>query len=505
MRTYLVLVLVLSFCNNTFSQKMHWIYFKERDLNQNSPVSEKTVSNRLALGLEPNQESDFGPQSSQITIIENYGIKPRLVSRWLNAVSANLNTTQKDLLLTLPYVSKIEEFKTALVATQKDLNVKYLSYPLVQTNAKEFIDRGWLGDGVDIGVVDGGFYELQNTLYTAHLFKNNRVKGYKDFFEPDCEDFFTKKRNNGELHGTHVTAYIGGYDTEDKALMGLAPYANYYFAKSETSGREYRMEEDNWIASLEWFDSLGVRLVNSSLGYALGFTDPKENYSPLQMDGKTSVIGLGAKKAAQEKGMIIVSAAGNEGQNKKWQSLVSTPGDVQDVISVGACSPEGLKMDFSSIGPEFTDFIKPDVTVFSDNGTSLAAPVITGIVAAMLQVKPNLKLDEIKSTLTKASVLSQYPNNYIGYGWPDLGKMTELLNLGECISCSESAPIFASDSYTIESKVPVVAFHKRDSRNVVQQELLEPKNGKVLIKKQKETAETTIIYDTKSLQIIWRP
>ncbi len=498
------LIILVLISKVTFGQENHWIYFKERGIANVHIVSEKTYQNRRMLGLPEYQVSDFGPKDNEVKFLSDLGVQIRYSSRWLNAVSASLNREQLNKLTRLPFIEKIEPFTTTGFLSIKDTNnVVYLTYPLTQINSVEFLNRGWVGDGVDIGVIDGGFHNLDKDVLTSHLVDNNRILRVKDFFEPNRSDFFSGKRNNGELHGTHVVGYIGGFSKTDKAVTGLGLRADYFLAKTETSGREARVEEDNWIAAVEWLDSLGVRLVNSSLGYALGFTNPKENYSPSQMDGKTSVIGMGAKKAVLEKGMIIVSAAGNEGENEPWKGLVSTPGDVEEVISVGACSPEGAKMGYSSIGPHYTNFIKPDICVYSNSGTSLAAPIITGVIAAMLQEHPALTWREIKSVLQTASSNADFPNNYIGYGWPDLEKAAQILD-GIKIR-STAMKIEASEFYDIESIENIAVFHKQDYKIVIKQELLEPKNKKVKISRPKNAMFSTVVSKNKNIEIIWKP
>ena len=505
-KTLSALILLVLFSTSTvFSQENYWVFFKERDLTKQNVVSEKTLKNRNLLNLPEFQESDFGPYENEIQIISKSGANIRRTSKWMNAVSVNATKETLKFIKQLPFVTGIQKFIwKAEVTTLDSSDQVYITFPLVQINAMEFFNRGWVGDGVDIGVVDGGFYNLHKDRYTAHLIETERIADIKDFFEPARTDNFSEKRNNGELHGTHVTGHIGGFNKEDKAIAGIALKANYYLAKTETSGRESRLEEDNWIGALEWLDSLGVRLVNSSLGYALGFTDPKENYSPEQMDGNTSVIGLGAKKAVREKGMIIVSAAGNEGESKPWKGLVSTPGDVNEVISVGACSPEGLKMGYSSIGPDYTTFVKPDVCVYSANGTSLAAPVITGVVAAMLQANPALKWNEVKELLQTSGKNHAFPNNYIGHGWPDLKLIAaKIENTTE--NTSAATMVQATKTYEFESSKPIVVFHKISETIVLKQEILESKRGEIKIQQVSNTKFTTILSDSGVTEITWKP
>ena len=125
---------------------------------------------------------------------------------------------------------------------------------------------------------------------------------------------------------------------------------------------------------MEWIDSLGVRVINTSLGYAKGFSNPAENYEPTQMDGHTSVISKAAQIATEKKGILLVVSAGNEGDDTNWM-LISTPADAEGVLAVGATNQKlWNKIGYSSIGPEFLPYLKPNVSCFSLYGTSLAAP-----------------------------------------------------------------------------------------------------------------------------------
>ncbi|HBF95578.1 MAG TPA: peptidase S8 and S53 subtilisin kexin sedolisin, partial [Porphyromonadaceae bacterium] len=73
-----------------------------------------------------------------------------------------------------------------------------------------------------------------------------------------------------------------------------------------------------WVRAVEYADSIGIDLINSSLGYT-AFDDTTLNYKPESLDGKTSFMTLAANRA-YEKGMILVTSAGNEG-NKPWQKI----------------------------------------------------------------------------------------------------------------------------------------------------------------------------------------
>lgn len=491
------------------AQEKYWVFFKERDFSKSQPVSLKTYQNRRNVNLEIFQKSDFGPNQKQVQELSDAGFRIQNVSRWFNAVSVYLTDNEKNIVKSVPFVEEIRKIynyqNLASIRTPQNEDGIYLSYPLNQINAGAFIEKGWLGEGVDIGVIDGGFFGANEDKNLQHLFENKQVKGTKDFFSPPKIDFYGEKKSEGEIHGTMVTTAIAGFNLEKKQLFGLGLKSNFYFARTESSQKEARIEEDNWIAAIEWLDSLGVRLANSSLGYATGFTNPAESYKPEQMDGKTSLIGQGARMAVNEKGMILVVSAGNEGENKAWGGIVSTPGDVEEVISVGANDDNGLKMAYSSKGVENVGFIKPDLTVYSEFGTSLAAPIVTGIVAIMLERNPNLKSSEVKEILKTSGSLSSSPNNFLGYGFPDCRKIIGHLEKKDVISKkTETRKAKKSIVFKTTQNEGIVIFHKKDGRNVISQELIQALNGRLEIKKNENVKQTTVILKDRIIEILWR-
>lgn len=491
------------------AQDKYWVFFNERDMSKEEPVSRKTYSNRRSLRLQIIQETDFGPYASQIKELSDAGFKVQNTSRWFNAASFYLTDSEKDRIKALPFVKEIRKITNyQSVALNKIPAAEegiYLSYPLHQIKAGVLIEKGWLGEGVDVGVIDGGFFDANSDQNLNYLFENKQVKAVKDFFSPPKINFYGEKKSEGEIHGTMVTTAIAGYNQAKKQLFGLALKSNFYLARTESSQREARIEEDNWIAAIEWLDSLGVRLANSSLGYATGFTNPAESYKPEQMDGKTSLIAQGARMAVNDKGMVLVISAGNEGDNKGWGGLVSTPGDVEEVISVGANDEHGMRMSYSSKGVETVPFIKPDVTVYSQFGTSLAAPVITGLIAGLLSKKPDLTSKDIKKLLGQSASLSEIPNNFVGFGIPDVTKMVDIL---EGTASFKNNIEFKKGRSKVEIKTTqdegIVVFHKKDQRNVISQVLTKAEKGKVLIFKPETAKKSTVVLNDKIVEISWR-
>jgi subtilisin family serine protease len=499
-----VLFFLLSLKSLAQNGGKYWIFFKERELQKSVNVSKDAQINRALLGKPIWQASDFGPRSQDIIAIKSNGINPLKTSKWLNAISATLNSEQIEFLKDQSYVSGLKKItsETVLQSLPQEINL-LMTFSLAQLKADLLVKENLNGKNVKIGVVDAGFYNAHQETELASLFLNNQIKVSREFVELDKKDFFGEKISDLEVHGTMVLKAIGGLDTLKNAYYGLATQSNYYLARTESSKKESREEEDNWIAAVEWMDSLGVRLVNSSLGYSQGFTDPSENYLPKDMDGFSSVISKGAKIAAEEKGMILVVSAGNEGENRQWKGLLSAPADVEAVISVGANDRNGLKMSYSSVGPEDLAYVKPDISSYSYNGTSFAAPIITGLVACMLQIQPNLDVFTIKSILKESGILFPNPNNYVGYGFPDAGMILSKMNNIQTTKKFEK--INGKDEIKILefSRTSVLVFHKSDSKTVISQEIKNTGVNGFSQSKPKGAKFTTLHADGRTIEIEW--
>ena len=80
-------------------------------------------------------------------------------------------------------------------------------------------------------------------------------------------------------------------------LVGTAPEASYWLLRSEDDDTEQPVEEDYWAAALEFADSVGVDVVNTSLGY-YEFDDKTCNYRYRDLDGHYSLMSHSASMAA---------------------------------------------------------------------------------------------------------------------------------------------------------------------------------------------------------------
>jgi subtilisin family serine protease len=282
-------------------------------------------------------------------------------------------------------------------------------------------EAGFRGEGILIGVFDGGFMNVDALPYFAHIFDNDRIIYTYDYVRNDdyVYDF--------DRHGTEVLSTIGAF--QDNQLIGTAYNANFILCITEEVVSEYRVEEYNWLFAVEAADSVGVDIINSSLGYNI-FSDPAMNYRYEDVDGKTAIISIASSIAAQ-KGILIVSSAGNEG-NKGWK-YITAPADAEGSLAVGAVNSSLAVSSFSSVGPTADGRIKPDVvalgtstvvgkidgSIGTNNGTSFSSPQIAGLAAGILQADRDLTVPQLLEKIRMSGTHASQPNNMIGHGIPN--------------------------------------------------------------------------------------
>ena len=510
--------LLCLFSFTAVAQPKYWVFFTDKPADQleRQWVSDQTLRNRCLLSLPLRQYSDMEVNRAYTDSLSGCKVQVINRSKWLNAVTARLNPEQLSALSKLGFIKKIEAVDTRIfVAAEGDIPVLD-AVALDQVNGKAFAQQNLTGKNVLVGVIDGRFANADQNKELAHIFNAQRIRHVKDFIEHDEANIY-KEEALEDWHGTVVWQRISGLDAGNQTAYGLAKDASFYLARVDNPKIETRAEEDYWVAAIEWMDSLGVRLVNSSLGYSLDHDDPKENYKPEEMNGNTSGVGKAAQIATQQKGMILVVSAGNEGANENW-GIVTTPGDAEGVITVGATA-QGLwlKPTYSAVGPEFLSYIKPNVACYTPSGTSLAAPIITGMVSCMLEKKPDLGSSQIKALIEKSGHLYPYGNNYLGYGVPDAAKLLKLIEQPDAPTGATEEIHYPADrpeEYKRNSQAivlkgekyapgPVVLFHKKDDKTVVHQWVRASKRNKFIVERPENVKRTTVGLKSGAVEIFW--
>lgn len=276
---------------------------------------------------------------------------------------------------------------------------------------------GYRGEGMQIAVLDAGFLNADK----IEAF-NGKILGTHDFVDPSGDIYATHP------HGTNVLSVMAF--TPSPIFSGTAPNASYWLLRTEDSSSEYPVEEDYWIAAAEYADSLGVDIINSSLGYNV-FDDATMNYRIEQVDGKSAYITRGASMAAA-KGILVVNSAGNDGA-RLWRML-TFPADSRDILTVGAVDPAFNAAAFSGHGFLSKGYVKPNVmgigspafvindqgALESGSGTSFSTPAVAGLAACLWQSLPQLRSSEVIRLLEQSATQAQTPDSLMGYGVPDV-------------------------------------------------------------------------------------
>ncbi len=426
----------------TSNESRFWIYF----IDKNDRVC---TYDKVACHLAP-------PDTTWLNELTALGAHIHVVSNWLHAVSVSASTESLNKISTLPIVKSISPvlnlrshsepkhnnlfpgfhktnfFENALnVYGGTEAQIKY--HNIDQVHA-----LGYDGEGVIVGIMDGGF-DMGHEAF-QHLIDSKRILAERDFVDGGDDTKSNVKNSSYHSHGTSVAAIIAG--KIDQKIVGVAPGVSLVLARTEDDEIEAPIEEDHWIEAIEWMQKLGVKVVNSSLGYNIFTSQPQSSYTYNDMNGKTSAIAKAATKAASLFNMIVVVSAGNEG-NSDWKYIL-TPADADSILSVGSIGSNGLKVASSSIGPTSDGRIKPDVMargscVYSANssstssyssclnGTSFAAPHVAGIMALAVQARPNKPAIWYVEQARKTSNRSNNPDNQYGYGIMDAKKLIDVV------------------------------------------------------------------------------
>ena len=423
------------------AQDKYWVMFADKGQCRHGPVelalSQRALDRRAAHNVSLD-EQDRPVNKYYINQVRQTGAQIANRSKWLNAVSVLATPVQFTQLKSLPFVTEVKPVghmqktewpmhsdQLSLVRNTKT-TVSTFSYgmsgnQLSLLNGTYFHDMNYRGQGIRIAVLDGGFENADNIPAFDSMWANNRVLATWDFVDGDTNVFHLGG------HGTNVLSTIAGL--LNGQLIGAAPYAQFLLLKSEDQSKETPIEEDNWVAAAEYADSAGADIISSSLGYNT-FDGGIGDYTWDDLDGRTATTTKAAIIAAR-KGILVVNSAGNEGSGS-WQKII-TPADADSILAVGGVDAAGSYVQFSSKGPTADGRIKPDIVAQASgvilsrtdgvigpgNGTSFAAPVISGMAACLWQKYPEASAWEIREAIVQSASLYNNPNNEMGNGIPN--------------------------------------------------------------------------------------
>ena len=428
-----------------FAQQDAWVYFTAKPSSQqyiNKPL-EMLTQRALDRRINQNIAIDF----KDIPVEQSYinqvklaaGITVKAKSKWMNAIHVRGTQANINSLTILSFVSKIDFADKSLNRTAKIAKLSKIkkvdktkktkidyaygssANQIQMLNGHQLHQKNYTGSGKIIAVLDGGFIGVNTALPFQRLRANNQILGGYNFVLRD-PNFYT-----GVSHGTSVLSVMGGY--QENSLVGTAPDASYYLFITEDDTSENPIEESLWVEAAERADSLGVDIINTSLGY-FDYDNNAYSHTYSELNGTSAFISRGAE-VAFSRGMILVTSAGNSGGTAN--PYIATPADALSVIAVGAVNATEVVTSFSSIGPSSDGRIKPDVmaqgqaAIVSDatgkivtaNGTSFSSPIMAGMIACLWQAFPKKTNREIRELVLKSSDKFSTPNNQYGFGIPD--------------------------------------------------------------------------------------
>ncbi len=425
-----------------------WVHFEERALTSDeleaaldraegelTPRAARRRAKMHAPGERLVEVRDLPLNANILQTCLNSGARMHQQSRWLNAASFWANSTQIARLTHVEGVRRVAlvgGLRRAAVPTPVGQPVALGRRPhpgsakataidygtnlaaMEQANVVAAHDLGLSGQGVLVGMLDTGFRVTHEALagipvLAAWDFVNNDGNVDNEGSDP----------TSSNSHGTMTLSTVAGHMPGQ--LVAPAYAASVVLAKTEDVALEIPLEEDNWVAGLEWAEALGADIISSSLGYV-------DWYVFADLDGNTAVTTIAADLAAA-RGLIVVNSAGND---RGTTGHLIAPADADSVITVGAVDAADSTAWFSSPGPTADGRIKPDVAAlgvsntvadptndtnyFGASGTSFSCPLTSGVVALMLERVPLLTPVQVLEALRSTASLAATPNNDQGWG-----------------------------------------------------------------------------------------
>ncbi len=461
-------LLTLLFCGfflPAFSQDgadKYWVMFTDKgDVSGLEPtdfLAQRSIDRRLRQGLQV-QMSDFPVNATYLKGVSAAGAMLLHPSKWLNAISVRMDEGTAATVATLPYVKSIKRIPKVIldldevpaVNAREGYSAGFSHTQTAMIGLDKLHKNGYNGHGILISMMDNGFRDADKNPYLSHLINSDRLVATWDFVNNE-ENVF----NQGD-HGQFTLSILAGWgeSSSDSSFWfaGSAHGASFILCHTESDASETHQEEDNWVAAMEFADSIGADLFSTSLGYrTLDF----DSYTYDDLDGNTAIITIAADLAAS-KGIVVFNSAGNDGAGK-----MLAPSDGDSVISVGAVNGSEVIAGFSSQGPSFDGRIKPDISAMGEgcsyirssgtlsqgNGTSFSCPVAAGMGACLLQSAPNTPNMVLYDAIIRSADRYESPDTFYGYGIPDVAVAYKLLT-GSDLPAVASSIWMGGDSIAI--------------------------------------------------------
>ena len=440
-RIFIVFSFAISFAGEIHAQKSWWVFFTDKNntiFDPYSYFSPEAIFRRQKLGISLYDSTDFPVNANYISQIEIVVDHVGHITRWFNGVGVDATDEEIAVLRKFPFVREVIpqadwNIKPANVKLYPDTTIedgdghdRQIKQQIDPLQGYYFAEHNLKGNGIVISIIDVGFHGVDTHPAFTQLRFNNRIRSTWDFAK-DRLDVYSSKAD----HGTMVLSCIAGY--ANSTPMGLAPEATFLLAKISTNLTTQPHGEENFVAAVEWSDQQGAMIINCSDG------PDKESYFPEQMNGKISLMSRTSNMAAS-KGILVIAAAGNEGETVHPQIL--PPAEADSVLSVTALNDQGIIASYSSYGPTPDFRRKPDVCAPGtaivangeggyevEQGTSFSAPLLVGFAACVIEKYPDLSPMMLVDTMHKCSSHYQYYDYSHGYGEPQASYFFDTLKI----------------------------------------------------------------------------
>ncbi len=427
-----------------------WVFFTDKkvfdtrgfqSLAASVTLESKVLARRAKTGTDKIMFLDLPVAEDYVGAIKGLGATLRRESRWLNAASFDMTMAQLDQVAALPFVAEIkpvagytrpadpvvpEDTRPQQPKTSSAIQINYGNSfgQLNLMGVPAAHAAGFNGQGVTLAIFDAGFRKTHEVFASA-LSEGRVIGEYNFVFNVVSTAPQPGDDPNSWSHGTSTWSLAGGF--KDGTLYGGAYKANFILAKTEDVRTEHHIEEDNWVAALQWADSLGADVITSSLGY-FTFDSPDTSYTYADMNGLTAICSKAAS-TADSLGIVVCNSMGNSGPGA---GTISAPADAFKILAVGAVSSNGAIAGFSSRGPTFDGRIKPEICAqgvntwvassSADNGyssgfsgTSAACPLAAGATVLLVQARPTWPPALIRQAIQASASRAATPDN--NYGW----------------------------------------------------------------------------------------
>jgi serine protease AprX len=412
-------------------------WWDDTDMDRNGNRLHDALERTLELGafiedgrIEVLVDFDHTPTGKdESMLVERTDFEPRFRFHWIDIISGSVEVDRIPELLELPGVvfvsfnSRVEAFMDEVV---------------LEHNVPEVWDLGYTGEGMTVAVIDTGIdadHVGLNDFDDNPLTNDPKVVAFYDAIaSPDQTDGSTQPYDD-HGHGSHCAGIAAGTGEEDpleadgqdnNRYVGVAPGANLIGVKVLDGGGSGSF--DQVMAGMEWCIDhrveFNIRAATMSLGGAWLLELTQSEEEQLSTLANTMV----------KEGIALTIAAGNSGT----YGSIGTPGNGRDVITVGATEKNRNSAAYSSRGPTEEGLIKPNLAAIGSNvvsvqansgngytgmsGTSMATPVVAGIMCLMLEANPDLDPLTLRSLLEYTSEYRwlthpMRPNNDYGWGF----------------------------------------------------------------------------------------